>query len=452
MEWKINNFVKGRRTFGAFLLVILFLLTVPDRAFALKLRIQNDFDKTMNSAVVYHDASRGWTARGWYVTKAGESRTFDFGGSRDTIYVHSHLAGDAKTAWGRGDVTRVVVNNAFMYADGGECPSGPDRRTVKFTKYSAKKGVVDYRPVRDNKEPLPTAGGSVFSVPQTELLKLINAERRRVGARELKLDDALSKAAAQRAVELPKVWGHTRPGGRSYSSVFAEFGLKPAKSGENVASNSKPLKASNFHRQFMDSPGHKKTMLNPDYSAVGLAFHQEGGMTYCVELFTDGGAIPVKKPASDDLAVVAANVMNLVNNERTKAGLKPLGTNAKLNAAALTRAREVAVKADISIRPDGRRYDTVFGDHGLAYGQTASSGTRSDGANSLEIFQKLYEDPSTRKTMATAEFTALGAAVVREGGGYYCLLLYGGPAPKEKSLEESWKELEDAFRELRDLF
>lgn len=317
MNGRMNKFVKGPRAFAVLPLVFLFLLTAAEGASALRLEIRNDFSKSLNTAVVYHDNSTdAWTTKGWYVTKAGESRTVNFSSSKETIYVHSFLAGDAENNWGKGDVTRVVVDEAFMYADGQKCPSSRGSRTVKFTKFSAKRGVVDYRPVRIGGEPLPTAGqgsSQIPQTPQTDLLKLINAER-------------------------------------------------------------------------------------------------------------------------------------------TKAGLKPLGTNAKMIEAALTRAKEMTVKADISVRPDGRRFETVLQDYGLTFAQAASSGSRSEGADPRKIFQNFYEDPGARKTMLTPEFTQVGVGIVKQGGGYYSLLLYGGDGPKEKSLSESWKDLEDAFRELKDLF
>ncbi|WP_367337252.1 CAP domain-containing protein [Aminivibrio sp.] len=285
----------GLRSLAVLCLTALFLMGPLPAAFALKLTIRNDFADSLNTAVVYYcDSTGAWTTRGWYVVRPRESRTINFSTSKPTMYLHSYLSGRNKISWGKGDITRVVMSKAFVYEDGETCPAGPDRRTAKFTRYAAKNGRVNYSPVKTG-EPLPAGGGDTFSAVSNELLKLINADRRKTGARDLKLDATLSKAAARRASEQPKVWGHTRPNGKSYSSVFAEFNLNPARSGENVASNTKPLKASHFHEQFMNSPGHKKVLLNPDYSVVGLGFHQEGGRTYCVELFAgeagDAGSV-----------------------------------------------------------------------------------------------------------------------------------------------------------------
>lgn len=451
----------GRRSLALMGLAVLFLVLNPSEGFALKLDIQNDFAERLSAAVVYYDDSEGaWVARGWYVTEPRQSRTINLSTSESAIYIYSFLSDREKTAWGNGDIVRVVTSDAFMYRDGEECPEGPARRTVKFTRFAAKNGAVNYRPAKP-RTPLPEAGGDKFSVVRAELLKLINAERQKTGAGGLKLDETLSKAAQRRASELPAAWGHTRPDGRNYSSVFAEFGLNPARSGENVASNTKSLKASYFHEQFMNSPGHKKTLLSLDYSTVGLGFHEKEGKFYCAQLFTGGTGASGNGPApsGEALAAAAANLINLINAERKEMGLKPLASSEKLFGAALTRAREMSLKSDISIRPDGRKFDTVLKDSGLEFTVANSSGVPTRDANALEIFQKFYNDAGCRKSMTAAEYTDGGAGIHKTADGYYTvLLLAGNPAGRSgaensvEELEQSWKELEEAIRQLKELF
>ena len=446
-----------RRSLAFMGVTVLFLTLLPSKGFALKLTIRNDFAERLSSAVVYYGESEGaWVARGWYVTEPRQSRTINLDASEPAIYIYSFLSDREKTAWGNGDIVRVVTSDAFMYRDGEECPIGPDRRTVKFSRFAAKNGTLNYRPAKP-RTPLPEAGGDKFSEVRAEFLKLINSERKKVGAGGLKLDETLSKAAQRRASELPSAWGHTRPDGRNYSSVFAEFGLNPSRSGENVASNTKALKARLFHEQFMNSAGHKKNLLSPDYSTVGLGFYEKGGKFYCAQLFTGGAGASENVPAPSDkaLAVVAANLINLINAERKEMRLKPLATSEKLYGAALARAREMSVKPNISIRPDGRKFDTVLKDNGLNFALANSSGVSTRDANVLEIFQKLYADAACRKSMTAAEYTDGGVGIHKTADGYYTVLLLagrGGGGNSVDQLAESWKELERAIEELKDLF
>ena len=303
----------GLRSLAVLCLTALFLMGPLPAAFALKLTIRNDFADSLNTAVVYYcDSTGAWTTRGWYVVRPRESRTINFSTSKPTMYLHSYLSGRNKISWGKGDITRVVMSKAFVYEDGETCPAGPGRRTVKFTKYAAKNGLVNYRPVKD-----------------------------------------------------------------------------------------------------------------------GLAF-------------------------------TAANVVNLINNERTRSGLTPLATGETLSNAALTRAREMNVKFDIITRPDGRKFDTALRDNGLVFAGASTSGVKTPEADALEIFREFFNDGKTRKFMLAGEYTHVGAGICRLGGGYYTVLLFaggGGSGTTEtglagamNELEKSLQEFEEALRQLGENF
>ncbi len=94
---------------------------------------------------------------------------------------------------------------------------------------------------------------------------------------------------------------------------------------------------------------------------MGLAFTRKGTGPTAWNSFTGRGRSRETPPSPlrDGLACTAANVVNLINNERTRSGLTPLRTGDALTSAALTRAREMNVKFDIVTRPDGRTFDTV---------------------------------------------------------------------------------------------
>jgi uncharacterized protein YkwD len=150
-------------------------------------------------------------------------------------------------------------------------------------------------------KPLPSAGGA--SAPaknagdgksgnvnfraQTSaliLIELINHERRAAETAELRTDENLMKAAAQRAAELTKKYAHQRPNGREYHTVMGDFGLNPAASAENIAHRGDDS-VLDVNKQFVYSPGHKKNMLNAAYSRVGVGVSRDGKKYYWVELF-----------------------------------------------------------------------------------------------------------------------------------------------------------------------
>jgi uncharacterized protein YkwD len=92
------------------------------------------------------------------------------------------------------------------------------------------------------------------------------------------------KAAARRAEELAKKYDHTRPDGREYHTVMAEFGLNPVSSAENVAYRDDDS-AIEVNQQFLNSPGHRKGRMDAAYSRVGVGLHRDGEKYYWVEMF-----------------------------------------------------------------------------------------------------------------------------------------------------------------------
>jgi uncharacterized membrane protein len=132
--------------FAAVLAALTAFCLQPVRAFAVELRIRNDFDKKMDVAVVYFDGqAQKWRTRGWYSVEPRGDRKLNFSSTKSDIYVHAHISSFSMT-WGNGDITKTVISKAFSYYDGQTCPPGNNRRSVKFTKYTAKNNIVDYRP------------------------------------------------------------------------------------------------------------------------------------------------------------------------------------------------------------------------------------------------------------------------------------------------------------------
>jgi uncharacterized protein YkwD len=147
--------------------------------------------------------------------------------------------------------------------------------------------------------------------------------------------------------------------------------------------------------------------------------------------------------------------VNLVNNDRARAGVKKLASGGKINNAALTRAREMARKNDITVRPDGRGNNTVLTDNGIVYGIAHSSGATFQNGDPIEIFQAFREDESVRKHTLSEDYTDIGVGIYKQGGKYYCVQILCGPdvpPAEEKSLGESWEELEQSLKELGEVF
>ena len=278
------------------------------RADALDIHARNDFDKQLEIVVVYYDDdASSWTTRGWYRVEPKQSMILKSDTSKRDVYIYAQLAG-GKTTWGKGDITRVIVSETFTYGDAEECPAGSNRRSVKFTKFTAKDGVVSFRPAMDS-QPLPNAGGAASPAQNAGdgkpgssafnarmLIDLINQERGAAGAAALRTDENLMKAAGQREAELAKQYTHIRPDGREYHTAMSDLGLNPDGSAENIALR-RDDSALEMNKQFSNSPGHKKNMLNAEYSRIGVSVYRDGKKYFWVELFA-GEEVSAQKEKS----------------------------------------------------------------------------------------------------------------------------------------------------------
>jgi uncharacterized protein YkwD len=118
-----------------------------------------------------------------------------------------------------------------------------------------------------------------------DVVNLTNAERRRAGLSDLRIDNELMAAAAQRARELERHCSHGRPDGRSWNTVLREFRVASYNSwSENILFNMSDRPADAV-AQWMNSSGHRANILRRESSRIGVGVHRSGGRTYVVQLF-----------------------------------------------------------------------------------------------------------------------------------------------------------------------
>lgn len=108
-----------------------------------------------------------------------------------------------------------------------------------------------------------------------EILDLVNRERAKKGSGALRLADDMMKAADIRAGELVRLFSHTRPDGRSCFTVLRNQGNG---AGENIAAGAASPEA--VMRMWMNSPGHKRNILDPHYRELGVGYTYQGRTKY----------------------------------------------------------------------------------------------------------------------------------------------------------------------------
>lgn len=110
------------------------------------------------------------------------------------------------------------------------------------------------------------------------MLKLINEERAKVGVAPLKWSNELEDSANLRSSEIAAYYSHTRPDGSSCLDVNEHV------HGENIAAGQVDAEA--VMKSWMNSPGHRSNILNPEFKSIGVGSIKIGETPYWVQLFS----------------------------------------------------------------------------------------------------------------------------------------------------------------------
>ena len=125
---------------------------------------------------------------------------------------------------------------------------------------------------------------SAASSEAKQMLNLVNSERRANGLAELKWNDALAKVAQEKALDMQRnnYFSHTSPTYGSPFDMMKSFGISYRFAAENIAKNGSVEKA---HVALMNSDGHRKNILNANYTAMGIGIVKTSSGYIIVQMF-----------------------------------------------------------------------------------------------------------------------------------------------------------------------
>ena len=120
---------------------------------------------------------------------------------------------------------------------------------------------------------------------ESQVIRLVNEEREKLGLSALVLDEKVANAALVRAKETELSFSHTRPNGSSFSTALTEQGVSFRGAGENIAWGQRsPEEVMNA---WMNSPGHRANILNENFTTIGVGYYvNSNGTGYWAQLFT----------------------------------------------------------------------------------------------------------------------------------------------------------------------
>ena len=135
-------------------------------------------------------------------------------------------------------------------------------------------------------QPEKPAGGtsSAANAYESEVIRLVNAERAKAGLGALQEDALLTRTARMKSQDMHDVgyFDHTRPTYGTPFQLMKSQGVTYRTAGENIAMGYRTPEA--VVNAWMNSPGHRANILNASYTKLGVGYVASGN--YWTQHFT----------------------------------------------------------------------------------------------------------------------------------------------------------------------
>lgn len=152
------------------------------------------------------------------------------------------------------------------------------RKVKKSNKYGAFSKVISYRP------------GFEIKTIRTDMLREINKERKKAGAKPLSLFEPVNKTAQEKAIDMYKIGelNHYSKNLGFFDDQFNKAGIDYLGGGENIAWGQPDVPS--VMDDWMHSPGHKKNILEKSWTHVGIGYYKGYWVQQFIESPEDGDA------------------------------------------------------------------------------------------------------------------------------------------------------------------
>lgn len=199
--------------------------------------------------------------------------------------------------------------------------------------------------------PPPQAKSS--AAPTDRLLALINEARKQAGVAPLALDAAVAKVAQSYAAVLKAegTLAHSSKNGQTLADRLKSAGVAYNRAAENLSA---APTADDAHHSLMSSPGHRKNIVDPELTHVGIGVldnplsNGEPNLLFVIDFVT--------RPKSSSPEAFAEEVLTALNQLRAKNDVPPLKSDARLRRLAIDHSEQMAAAGKLAYQPSDKQF------------------------------------------------------------------------------------------------
>jgi uncharacterized protein YkwD len=271
-----------------------------------------------------------------------------------------------------------------------------------------------------------------LSKEEQRILELTNEERAKKKLAPLRVQPILCRVARAYSDDMAKQGKMQHElDGKTHRQRVTEAGYKNSGAGENLGRSNISPEA--VVKGWMESKGHRETLLDPDYTETGIGVVDDGkGVLYYTQLFgipKEKAGEGKKKPAGK-LSPEEQKILDLTNEARKKVKLAPLKINFTLIIAARGHSRNMAKQRKMDHKLNGKGPAERIKDAGYRaayYGENIAFGFGEFGAPE-KIFQGWMDSKGHRKNILTATFREIGIGTyTNDAGEMFYTQVFGTP-------------------------
>lgn len=154
----------------------------------------------------------------------------------------------------------------------GQAPTNQQEQTRPNQGTTNQQEPAQPKQETQNKQEAP-AGISQFA---QQVIDLTNEQRKQNGLPALQADSKLSGVAQKKSVDMSQnsYFSHTSPTFGSPFDMMRDSGVSYKTAGENIAQGQPTPEA--VVKAWMGSPGHRKNILSPDFTHIGVGYDASG--------------------------------------------------------------------------------------------------------------------------------------------------------------------------------